>query len=83
MSVFTSFESRYLKNLDQRLEEDIKRLERIMGNGVMLQGSADATALQYAKAVGEVCGLKLALKHMSQIHADMTGRAADKKEAKD
>jgi len=83
VSVFTSFESRYLKRLGERINEDIRRGEEMLGSGSKITGDAAATGMACTRIVGEIAGLKLALKHMQEIHKDMTGPAAHKKEARD
>ncbi len=77
--MLTEFESRVLRQVHERIAEDQNNL-RLSMDSVVDTTNAASTGMNLRHILGKISGLELALTHMKQVHAEMTGKAPKKKE---
>lgn len=78
--MLTDFKSRVLRTVHERIMEDQDSLRKSMDSQIIRE-NASATGMNCAQIVGKIAGLELALTHMKQVHAEMTGKIKPKKDA--
>lgn len=80
--MLTDFESRVLRQVHERIAEDMQKI-RVDFGALINPESAAASGMNCAKAVGRIAGLELALKHMREVHEELTGKAKPKSPSKE
>ena len=77
-----SWDERFVDEVRGRIIEDIQSAYDTFGQGRwMIRNDASATGMAAVLLQAKIEGLNTALKHLSQAHDAMTGKAEKKKEA--
>ena len=76
-----SLEQRLMQEIKARIQEDLDRLHRELGNGSQLAADAATTGMRCAKHMGAISGLMEALKSIDRAYDDLTGKVKKERAA--